>query len=198
MRARDLLSLAVIALALIAVVVIATQDDEPRTPARPSLVFSDDGTPRPLAAITPGQTDPRVTPANIKQTICVPGYSQTVRPPVRVTNRIKAEVAVLYKISPFEPRAYEGDHLIPISVGGSPEADGTHENFWNEPWEATNSKGEKVGARAKDGLEFFLYKGVCTGRLKLRTVQREIARDWYAAWIKYGKPRSPFGIEAVQ
>jgi hypothetical protein len=38
---------------------------------------------------TPGATDPAVTQANIHQTICIPGYSKTVRPPSRYTSKLK-------------------------------------------------------------------------------------------------------------
>src|SRR5256885_8433945 len=40
---------------------------------------------------TPGGFDRGVTQRNIKQTICHPGYSRTVRPPTSYTNRLKAE-----------------------------------------------------------------------------------------------------------
>ena len=38
---------------------------------------------------TPGATDPRVTQSNIQSTICVPGYTKTVRPSTSVTDPIK-------------------------------------------------------------------------------------------------------------
>lgn len=152
------------------------------------------GVPLPDPAITPGDLNPAVTPDTIKQTICVPGYSKTVRPSVGVTNKLKEEVAKLYGIQSFKRGDYEGDHLIPISIGGNPESDKTHLNFWNEPWSAVSAKGEQVGARTKDGVEFYLYKHVCSGDVPLRTAQREMATDWYAAWLKYGKPRSPLGV----
>lgn len=40
---------------------------------------------------TPGAVDPAVTQDNIDRTICVPGYTRTVRPPAAYTNRIKRE-----------------------------------------------------------------------------------------------------------
>src|SRR5258708_3844160 len=36
----------------------------------------------PDSTCTPGSTNPNVTQANIQQTICVSGYTQTIRPPV--------------------------------------------------------------------------------------------------------------------
>ena len=139
---------------------------------------------RPDPCLTPGDTDPMVTQANIHQTICVPGYSRRHRPPVQLTDRLKVQVARAYGIRPFNPRAYEGDHLIPISIGGNPEAYGSTRNFWDEP------RGGAAGAADKDGLEFYLYKAVCSGRVPLVRAQREIASDWIAAWVKYGQPRA--------
>jgi hypothetical protein len=40
-------------------------------------------------ASTPGATDPAVTQTNIHQTICVPGYSRSVRPPSWYTSKLK-------------------------------------------------------------------------------------------------------------
>src|SRR3954464_6160885 len=40
---------------------------------------------------TPGLTDPRVTQDNIQTTICVSGYTATVRPTSGYTNRVKKE-----------------------------------------------------------------------------------------------------------
>jgi len=143
----------------------------------------------PIKRLTPGQRDSRVTSANINRTVCVAGYSATQRPPSSLTKNMERKAAVKYGIKNFDPDDYEGDHLIPISIGGSPEADGTLENFWPEPWKRTY-RGEQVGARTKDGLERYLHRHVCKVRdLGLRQAQKEIAGDWYAAWVKYGRPK---------
>ena len=40
---------------------------------------------------TPGVLNPNVTQATIGSTICVPGWTRTVRPPVEYTNALKAK-----------------------------------------------------------------------------------------------------------
>ncbi len=43
----------------------------------------------PDGTCTPGAIDPAVTQANLRETICKPGYTKTVRPPVNETNAAK-------------------------------------------------------------------------------------------------------------
>jgi hypothetical protein len=50
----------------------------------------------PIAALTPGIADPRVTPATIATTICVTGWSEMVRPPTSVTDPIKTAQIAAY------------------------------------------------------------------------------------------------------
>src|SRR5690348_16032676 len=68
---------------------------------------------------TPGATDSRVTQATINSTICVAGYTRTIRPPTSYTNRVKQSLIVAYgETAPIY--AYELDHLIPLELGGNP------------------------------------------------------------------------------
>jgi hypothetical protein len=67
---------------------------------------------------TPGATDPAVTQDNIDSTICVSGYTKTVRPPTSVTNPIKLERMQAYGFTDSKSN-YELDHLIPLEVGGA-------------------------------------------------------------------------------
>lgn len=144
---------------------------------------------RPLHSLTPGKRNPNVTPSTIHLTVCIAGYSSAHRPPTSITNKLKKKVAAKYGIDPFDKKVFEGDHLIPISIGGDTAADGGTKNFWDEPWHRTY-KGQDVGAKTKDGLENYLRRHVCKlGDIGLRRAQREIAEDWYAAWLKYGKPK---------
>lgn len=41
--------------------------------------------------LTPGAINPEVTRDNIDSTICVPGFTRTIRPPARYTSRLKRE-----------------------------------------------------------------------------------------------------------
>ena len=74
-----------------------------------------DGLPDPTC--TPGVADPRVTQANIHETICRSGYSANVRPPTSVTVPIKAERMSAYGYTDA-PANYELDHLISLELGG--------------------------------------------------------------------------------
>jgi hypothetical protein len=68
---------------------------------------------------TPGALNLDVTQATIHQTICVRGWTATVRPPVSYTDQLKRQQMVQYgETGP--PSAFEEDHLIPLEAGGSP------------------------------------------------------------------------------
>lgn len=114
---------------------------------------------------TPGATDPRVTPATIHTTICIPGWSAKVRPPESVTEPEKLASMRAYGIH-ASPRLYEYDHLIPLSLGGAPNAPA---NLWPERGAIPN---------AKDVVELRLHLAVCSGREELRQAQRAIATNW--------------------
>lgn len=126
---------------------------------------------------TPGAADPKVTRANIQQTICVPGYTEKVRPPVSVTNKIKAERMKAYEYTDA-PTNYELDHLIPLELGGCPDCVA---NLWPEPYNIQDS------ARIKDKLENRLHKLVCNGTMTLEEAQMEISTDWSKYYDLYEK-----------
>lgn len=126
--------------------------------------------------MTPGAINPNVRQANISQTVCSKGYSKSIRPPANFTNRLKKQQIREYGYADRNPKHYEEDHLIPLSIGGAPE---DPRNLWPEPRES------EWGAEKKDQLEFVLYKMVCAHEISLADAQREIATDWIAAWKKY-------------
>jgi hypothetical protein len=123
---------------------------------------------------TPGATDPRVTQNNIQSTICVPGYTKTVRPSTSVTEPIKIERMQAYGYTD-SPSNYELDHLIPLELGGAP-AD--IKNLWPEPYYTS------ITAYNKDSLENYLHAQVCSGVIDLKTAQDEIATNWYKYWAE--------------
>ena len=126
--------------------------------------------------MTPGAINPNVTQANISRTVCAKGYSKTIRPPAHLTNRLKKQQIREYGYADRNPKHYEEDHLIPLSIGGAPE---DRRNLWPEPRQS------EWGADKKDQFEFVLYKMVCAHEIALADAQREIATDWIAAWKKY-------------
>jgi hypothetical protein len=110
-----------------------------------------------------------VTQANIDSTICTYGYTRTVRPPESVTEPEKLASMAAYGDS-GSPHDYEYDHLVPLELGG---ATNDARNLWPEPSPTPNRK---------DDLENRLRASVCAGELSLASAQREIARDWVAAY----------------
>lgn len=112
----------------------------------------------------PGALNPAVNQATIHQTICVRGWTATIRPPIEFTSALKRQQMVDRSL-PGRPGDYEEDHLIPLELGGAPSDPA---NLWPEPW---------ADARLKDELESELRREVCAGRLSLSAAQEQI-RTW--------------------
>jgi hypothetical protein len=138
----------------------------------------------PNAQRTPGATNPSVTQANIHSTICVSGWTSTVRPPSGYTTALKERQLISGYAYHGDTNAsdYEEDHLIPLELGGSPSAEA---NLWPEPYHLTE------GAYSKDKIENKLHALVCAGSLSLGTARHAIAANWVAAYDLYiGIPTS--------
>lgn len=122
----------------------------------------------------PGAINPAVTQANIHQTVCVSGWTKTIRPPASYTNRLKFKQMAALGIA-GKPSDYEEDHLVSLEIGGNPTSP---DNLWPEPWVG------KYGAHAKDRLENALKRDVCSGKMTLAEAQHEIATDWIGTYQK--------------
>ena len=120
---------------------------------------------------TPGATYARVTQATIGRTICVRGWTATVRPPESYTENLKREQIVEYGYRDKRLHDYEEDHLIPLELGGSPRS---VRNLWPE-------YDGGVIPNPKDKVEDALRDAVCAHRVRLAAAQRAIARDWKTA-----------------
>jgi hypothetical protein len=123
----------------------------------------------PDSLCTPGAIDPKVTQDSIYQTICVKGYTATVRPPVSYTNKLKLQQITDYGYADRNPKNYEEDHLISLELGGSPS---DPKNLWPEPGSSPNPK---------DEIENLCNKKVCSGQITLTQAQQEIASNWQTA-----------------
>ena len=135
--------------------------------------------PLPDPACTPGAVNPQVTQADIGTTICSSGWTATVRPPESVTSPEKEASAAAYGYTgPFSTAEY--DHLVPLELGGAPNAPA---NLWVEP---NDRPGATSTYNGKDDLEDRLRELVCSGSLDLVTAQQAIAADWVAAAARYG------------
>ena len=115
----------------------------------------------------PGAADPRVTQANIQQTICMRGYTKTVRSVNAASKR-----AVYARDHVTNHRSVEVDHDISLELGGSNEI----ANLWAQPYEP------RPGAHEKDSVENFLHAQVCNGSVTLTEAQRQIATDWVSVY----------------
>jgi hypothetical protein len=114
---------------------------------------------------TPGAINPEVTQANIDRTICVSGWTDTVRPPEDYTENLKREQMLAYgDTNPISD--YEEDHLIPLELGGSPTSP---LDVWPEPGASPNPK---------DAVEDAANAAVCDGRMTLVAAQHAIATNW--------------------
>ncbi|HMC92156.1 MAG TPA: S1/P1 nuclease, partial [Allosphingosinicella sp.] len=67
----------------------------------------------------PGAINPDVTQATIKSTICMTGWTKTIRPKVSYTNTLKRDLMARYKLS-GSLSDYELDHLVSLEIGGHP------------------------------------------------------------------------------
>ena len=83
----------------------------------------------PDPACTPGEIDPAVTEDNLQTTICHSGYTQTIRPPVSYTNKLKKQQISDYGYQDIRMGDYEEDHFISLELGGSPT---DPKNLWPE------------------------------------------------------------------
>ena len=139
----------------------------------------------PVSAVTPGATNSAVTQSNIQKTICISGYTATIRPTSSYTTKLKIQQLKSLPYSRYGSTStslFEEDHLIPLELGGNPTSP---LNLWPEPWN------DAYGAHKKDVLENKLHKLVCSGSLNLITAQNAIATNWYSAYMTYILNQAP-------
>ena len=117
---------------------------------------------RASTTLTPGALNPDVTQETIGSTICVRGWTKTVRPPVEYTNDLKVKQMRDYgETGPTSE--YQEDHLISLELGG---AAADPRNLWPEPYPR---------AATVDKIENELNAQVCSGALSLAAAQR---KEW--------------------
>jgi hypothetical protein len=116
---------------------------------------------------TPGVLNPDVTPATIGQTICVRGWTRTIRPPSSYTSELKLRQMRDYG-STGGPSDYQEDHLISLELGGDPR---DPRNLWPEP---------RLRAEQVDSLENELNDRICSGSLSLAEAQDRIRKEKYS------------------
>ena len=116
--------------------------------------------------------NPAVTQATIKTTICVSGWTKTVRPPVSYTDQLKAkqvhDLGLAGNLSD-----YEEDHRLSLDLGGAPK---DPLNLSPEPL---------ASAHVKDQDENTFKQRVCAGSLSLVAAQQAFISKWLAAYPGY-------------
>jgi hypothetical protein len=129
-----------------------------------------------LAPVTPpaDMLNPAVTQASIGTTICVKGYTGTIRPPQAYTEPIKRLQVRSYGYTDKRLASYEEDHVIALEIGG---ASGAKANLFPEPHKFSTGD---------DGLEGSLHSHVCAGRITLAAAQAQL----FAVKIAHGYDRA--------
>lgn len=113
---------------------------------------------------------------NIKKTICIPNYTQTIRPPSSYTNKIKLVKLKSIGLSKTDAKKYVLDHIIPLSSGGNPN---DPENLILQPF---------IESKLKDRLEVKIHKDICDGKISLQYGQKIFENNWKDAYqIYYGE-----------
>lgn len=135
----------------------------------------------PNTQLTPGAINPNVTQSNIRSTICVSGWTATVRPPVTYTNKLKySQLHSGYNLNgDLTMKDYEEDHIVPLEVGGSPSST---LNLFPEP------RNIKLSSYLKDQLENRMRQLVCAGQISLKDGQKVFLTNWEKGYAKYVGP----------
>lgn len=116
--------------------------------------------------------NPAVTQATIGQTICVRGWTATIRPPASYTEGLKRQ-QIASEHLPGRLSGYEEDHRMPLELGGAPS-------------DPTNLSPESPASpNPKDADESALHEQVCTGQRTLAGARQQLVAKWLAAYPGY-------------
>jgi hypothetical protein len=135
--------------------------------------FAQGSLPDPL--LTPGAINPAVTQDNIKQTICRPGWTKTIRPSSSYIVRIKRAGMLAYNYPLKRWSDYVEDHRIPLEVGGDPK---DPLNLWPQLIYSPDGWDDRL----KNDLEDTLHRQVCSGVISLADAQAAFRGNWHLAY----------------
>lgn len=144
----------------------------------------------PDPALTPGAADLNVGQSNLKDTICKPGYTASVRDvPAALKKKIVERYVAAHpdwpKCKPAGGEACEIDHLISLELGGLNDAS----NLFPQRYCPLPREPDCYGAREKDVVETWLHRKVCAGDITLEEAQRLIAGDWIRLYLDPSGPK---------
>jgi hypothetical protein len=123
---------------------------------------------RPTPYLTPGVVAVRDATAVCQQ-------PKRTRAPIPYAQQLS--VLGEYRIPVQSAGNYGLDYLVPLQLGGA----AVLRNIWPVPLNG-------VGFHEKEQLNYRLRLLVCQGGIQLGDAQQQIARDWYALWVKYATP----------
>jgi hypothetical protein len=169
----------------------ATAPDTRHTP-RPTPTVTATASPAPSPSTSPvigadvchlnGQVyclvNPAVSFATRGQTICITGWTATVRPPASYTSPLKVAQLAAEHLG-GSPSAYEEDHRLPLEGGGFPGGPGLDEhNLSPEP---------HPQSFAKDSAENTLKQQLCAAKdaASFQADQVAFVERWLAPWPNY-------------
>lgn len=189
LAARSAIAIAGVSLALVSCGGGGGAGDAPTTPAA-TVAPASTSAPSPTSAATataaPGAPadpchaggityctlNPAVSASTIHQTICVSGWTATVRPPESYTEDLKRE-QIAEEGLPGGLSSYEEDHRMPLELGGAPS-------------DAMNLSPESPRSpNPKDTDETRLKTAVCDGQLTLMQAQQQLVATWLAPYPRY-------------
>jgi hypothetical protein len=125
-----------------------------------------------------GMLDERVTQQSVAETICHPGYADTVAPPFDELMAHKDRMLAARGIDADNGAAFALDRRVPIVLGGSPDAPA---NLDLLPW--AGHQGERRKARAA----VMLKRCVCEGKLSLAEAQAAIVGNWSVVYSGFSQ-----------
>ncbi len=130
----------------------------------------------PDPSVTPGAVNPNVTQDNISTTVCVSGWTATIRPTTGYIARLKKKQMRELGL-PGTPHEYHEDHLVPLCVGGHPSDPG---NLWPQPIRG------RWTDKIKDQLEGSVCRAVCRGDMTLEEGRALFLKpDWSRTYIEF-------------
>jgi hypothetical protein len=125
-----------------------------------------------------GMLDERVTQQSVGETICRPGYADTVAPPFDELMAHKDRMLAARGIDADNGAAFALDRRVPIVLGGSPDAPA---NLDLLPW--AGHQGERRKARAA----VMLKRCVCEGKMSLAEAQAAIVGNWSVVYSGFSQ-----------
>ena len=162
---------------------------EPTPAVSPTVPITASPGPSPTAdvchvnGVTYCALNPAVSQATIGTTICVRGWTATIRPPASYTDALKRQqlqqFAGRHQGDPqWNVAGTEEDHRLSLDLGGAPM----------DPMNLSPEVHRSSMLKDQDEAALGGSQGkVCRGELTLQQAQQELISTWLAAWPDYAR-----------